>query len=62
MASDGFLIANHLTALIMLICDAAIIRTELFINYGDLENMKFNMQSHRLFLICGTIIKVIVIF
>lgn len=32
------LIANHLTAvLIMLICDAAIIRTELFMNYGDLE-------------------------
>lgn len=39
IAVGWFLIANHLTAvfLIMLICDAAIIRTELFINYGDLE-------------------------
>lgn len=38
IAVGWFLIANHLTAvLIMLICDAVIIRTELFINYGDLE-------------------------
>lgn len=31
IAVGWFLIANHL------ICDAAIIRTELFMNYGDLE-------------------------
>lgn len=35
IAVGWFLIA--MLFLIMLICDAAIIRTELFMNYGDLE-------------------------